>query len=176
MLFCISLFQPARRRAERRQRPQRHTVASSDLAVAAAAASPIREEESLNRPPPQTQSPKDQPPISRWYSTNKINWKRDSNSDLTPTAPSTPVHFYEEVNEKRPSLLPSAASVVRALSPLLTPAFMAANNMAQKAAKKEVKNEEAEVQPPPQPMEAKDVPILSQVNNFNFSYRVIKQV
>ena len=164
MLFCISPFQPARRRAERRQRPQRHTVASSDLAVAAAAASPTREEESLNRPPPQ--SPKDQPPISRWYSTTKINWKRDSNSDLTPTAPSTPVHFYEEVNEKRPSLLPSAASVVRALSPLLTPAFMAANNMAQKAAKKEVKNEEAEVQPPPQPMEAKDVPILTQVNNF----------
>ena len=64
------------------------------------------------------------------------------------------------------SLLPSAASVVRALSPLLTPAWMAANNMAQKAAKNAVKNEEVEIpeqQPPPQPMEAKDVPILSQV-------------
>ena len=43
---------------------------------------------------------------------------------------------------------------------------MAANNMAQKATKKEiVKNEESEAvpEPPPQPMEAKDVPILSQV-------------
>ena len=61
--------------------------------------------------------------------------------------------------------------MVRALSPLLTPAFMAANNMAQKAAaKKEVKSEEIEVvQPPPQPMEAKDVPIMSQVNNFSFT-------
>ena len=165
-LFC-SLFQPARRRAERRQRPQRHTVAAdvritSEAASTAAIAASIQREESLNRPQNQQ--------ISRWYSTNKINsygGRRDSNSDLTPTAPSTPVPFYEEA-DKRPSLLPSAASVVRALSPLLTPAFMAANNMAQKAAaaKKEVKSEDIEVvQPPPQPMEAKDVPIMSQVNN-----------
>ena len=165
----VSLFQPARRRAERRQRPQRHTVAAdvrilSSEATATASSTPQAQkgEESLILNRPQNQ-------ISRWYSTNKLNFRlRDSNSDLTnPTAPSTPVPFYEEVQPSRlPSLLPSAASVVRALSPLLTPALMAANNMAQKATKKEIfKNEESEAvpEPPPQPMEAKDVPILSQV-------------
>ena len=117
---------------------------------------------------PQRAEERPQNQISRWYSTNKLNNFRilDSNSDLTST-PSTPTPFYEEVQVlPKLSLLPSAASVVRALSPLLTPAWMAANNMAQKAAKNAVKNEEVEIpeqQPPPQPMEAKDVPILSQV-------------
>ena len=157
----VSLFQPARRRAERRQRPQRHTVAAADVRITSEATAAASEQPQRAEERPQNQ-------ISRWYSTNKLNNFRilDSNSDLTST-PSTPTPFYEEVQVlPKLSLLPSAASVVRALSPLLTPAWMAANNMAQKAAKNAVKNEEVEIpeqQPPPQPMEAKDVPILSQV-------------
>ena len=157
----VSLFQPARRRAERRQRPQRHTVAAADVRITSEATAAASEQPQRAEERPQNQ-------ISRWYSTNKLNNFRilDSNSDLTST-PSTPTSFYEVVQVlPKLSLLPSAASVVRALSPLLTPAWMAANNMAQKAAKNAVKNEEVEIpeqQPPPQPMEAKDVPILSQV-------------
>ena len=54
---------------------------------------------------------------------------------VTPTAPSTPTNHCEDQVSKSGITLPSAATVARALSPLLTPAFAAANNMALRASK-----------------------------------------
>ena len=62
----VSLFQPARRRAERRQRPQRHTVAAADVRITSEATAAASEQPQRAEERPQNQ-------ISRWYSTNKLN-------------------------------------------------------------------------------------------------------
>ena len=67
--------------------------------------------------------------------TENISFLFTGSGTATPTAPTTPTNQCEDQVSKTGITLPSAATVVRALSPLLTPAFAAANNMALRASK-----------------------------------------
>ena len=99
-------------------------------------------------------------------------------SEATPTAPPTPPVDLLEDPLKNPlnGLLPSANSVIRALSPLLTPAFVAANNMSQKVLKAKEAVQGVETQQVVMEEEyvhkisPQELPMMSQVckNNFDF--------
>lgn len=84
----------------------------------------------------------------------------------------------EEQAEKLRGLLPSTSSVVRALSPILTPAFMAANSMAQKAKLKSPNSSGTESNEHEKnwttQQEITELPGMTQVNYFSFeSYIVV---
>lgn len=210
-IFLLFLFiKPARRREERRQRPQRHTTVVSPSDHTEAVASLVKGESTggLNR----TLHP--HLSISRWNSVNKIRAGGTSTttggdsrrgsikaffskegseaseatplcSEATPTAPSTPVHFFEDEKRHQQTqhhvhqqtlngLLPSPASVIRALSPMLTPAFMAANNMAQKAHRMsrhpvETMTPKVPVQESAQKLGPRELPMMTQVSRHNFN-------
>ena len=98
-------------------------------------------------------------------------------SEATPTAPPTPpveLHLEDPFKHNVNGLLPSAASVVRALSPLLSPAFQAANNMSQKVLKAkeavhgglhESDQVVVEEEPAVHKISPKDLPMMTQVNH-----------
>ena len=104
-------------------------------------------------------------------------------SEATPTAPPTPpveLHLEDPFKHNVNGLLPSAASVVRALSPLLSPAFQAANNMSQKVLKAkeavhgglhESDQVVVEEEPAVHKISPKDLPMMTQVNYY---YQIIQ--
>jgi len=108
-------------------------------------------------------------------------------SEATPTAPPTPpveLHLEDPFKHNVNGLLPSAASVVRALSPLLSPAFQAANNMSQKVLKAkeavhgglhESDQVVVEEEPAVHKISPKDLPMMTQAD-FEEQYDIVQKI